>query len=92
MNRPWDDRFERVLLKVIPGIPGGAELVPDLNLSGAGLTSIGIVQLMMQLEREYDVEFAFELLNFQIFATPATLWAEVSEVLAQTGRTVRKNI
>ncbi|MFB7908785.1 phosphopantetheine-binding protein [Kitasatospora sp. NPDC056076] len=91
MSRPWDDRFEKVLLKVVPGISGGAELVPDLDLSGAGLTSIGIVQLMMQLEREYDVEFAFELLNFQIFATPATLWAEVSETLAQAGHAVRKD-
>jgi hypothetical protein len=32
----------------------------------------------MRLEREYGVEFDFDLLNFRIFRTPSTLWAAIA--------------
>jgi acyl carrier protein len=80
----WDDRFEKVLREAIPALPADAPLSPDLQLVAAGLNSVNIVKLMMRLEREYHTEFSFELLNFQIFATPAALWDAVSGALARS--------
>ncbi|WP_188316903.1 acyl carrier protein [Solihabitans fulvus] len=85
MAQAWDDRFEKVLREAVPALPADTPLLPDLQLIAAGLDSVGIVKLMMRLEQEYRTEFAFELLNFQIFSTPATLWDAVSGALARTG-------
>ena len=82
MVRTWDDRFEKVLREAVPALPADVPLAPDLQLVAAGLDSVTIVKLMMRLEQEYQAEFSFELLNFQIFATPAALWQAVSGALA----------
>jgi MbtH protein len=74
----WDPRFEAALRHVVPALAGQAPVTADLDLAAAGLSSVGIGRLMMRLEREYGVEFDFDLLNFRIFRTPSTLWAAIA--------------
>lgn len=81
MAHLWDARFEKVLRSVLPKLDADAPLRSDLRLPALGLTSLAIVELLMRLEREYDIELADELLNFRIFATPATLWEAFAKVL-----------
>lgn len=82
MTQMWDARFEAALRHVIPALSEDTPLTPDLDLAAAGINSIGLVRLMMRLEREYQTEFAFDLLNFQIFRTPETLWTAIQPVIA----------
>lgn len=89
VTQQWDDRFEAALRKVVPALAPDEPLLPDLDLAAYGLGSIGIVQLMMTLEREYDVEFSFELLNFSIFSTPSALWRALGDVFGSTDLTTK---
>ncbi|MDQ1024743.1 acyl carrier protein [Streptomyces umbrinus] len=81
MERLWDDRFERVLRDVIPAIGSEIELAPDLQLKSLGASSLTLVQLLLQLEHEYEIEISDELLDFRIFTTPASLWEAFSKVV-----------
>lgn len=84
MADAWDARFEKVLRSVLPNLDADAPLQPDLRLPALGLTSLVIVELLTRLEREYEFELPDELLNFQIFATPATLWEAFAKALSRT--------
>lgn len=79
---PWDDRFERVLREIVPTLDPDTEIAPDLQLTHLGLSSLKIVELLMRLESEFGVELSDGLLSFEIFATPATLWASLSQAVA----------
>jgi acyl carrier protein len=53
-----DDALKRVTGLVLRHLPGGpqAEITPDTDLRQAGLDSMGIVTLLVELEREFGME------------------------------------
>jgi acyl carrier protein len=84
MDTPWDTGFERLLRSAVPGIPADRPIEPGLDLTACGLNSLGIVKLMMSLERTYRIELALDLLGFATFTTPGTLWQAVRDALSLT--------
>jgi acyl carrier protein len=76
----WDDRFEQVLRSVLPDLPPTAGLTPDLDLTYAGLTSMGIIQLLVCIEDTYGRSIPDDRLTPRVFSTPGDLWAEVSKL------------
>ncbi|GAB3214323.1 hypothetical protein GCM10027294_53810 [Marinactinospora endophytica] len=70
----WDEKFENTLRESLPFLAPDEELREDMSLMGAGLDSMGIVQLLSRLEDAYDVRFRDEALTLETFETPGTLW------------------
>ncbi|MDB1089338.1 phosphopantetheine-binding protein [Streptomyces sp. ACA25] len=77
---PWDERFAKVLGTVLPRLGAGADLTSDSSLRAAGLDSLALVELLVQLEEAYDVTIPDDALAPEVFATPATLWELLQEV------------
>jgi acyl carrier protein len=56
-------------------------LVPADDLFALGLDSMGVVQLLADLEERYDLELPDELLTEETFATVGSLWATVADLV-----------
>lgn len=52
------------------------------DLAALGLDSMGVVQLLVDLEDRFEVELADEVLDEGTFATVGSLWAAVSGTFA----------
>ncbi|PXX71472.1 acyl carrier protein [Nocardia tenerifensis] len=78
----WDDKFEELLRGFLPFLSVDEPLDGAENLRDLGLDSVGTVELLAQLEDAYDVRFLDDLLNMDTFATPAVLWATLTEMTA----------
>ncbi|RLL68244.1 acyl carrier protein [Streptomyces sp. Z26] len=74
----WDQAFEELLRKHLSLLEPEDEITADLSLRDFGLDSMGMVALLSGLEDAYNVRFVDDALNFENFATPATLWKTVS--------------
>lgn len=77
----WDGRFEGILRKNLPYLSDDEQIRGDLRLFDLGLDSIGVVELLAMLEREYNVRFVDDALSMETFATPNTLWGELSKMI-----------
>ncbi|KAB1162369.1 phosphopantetheine-binding protein [Micromonospora sp. DT46] len=70
--------FQETLLPHLPYAEGG-ELAPTDDLTALGLDSMGVVQLLADLEDRYGLEMPDERLTEETFATVGSLWATVAE-------------
>ncbi|PWI44823.1 phosphopantetheine-binding protein [Streptomyces sp. ICBB 8177] len=70
--------FQDALLPHLPYAEGG-ELRADDDLAALGLDSMGVVQLLADLEDGFGVELSDELLTEETFSTVGALWAAVEE-------------
>ncbi|MFH8751960.1 acyl carrier protein [Streptomyces rimosus] len=80
MSTQWDDRFEKVLRRNLPHLPEQDALRPEDNLMDLGLDSMGMINLLMDLETEYGVRIPESELTFEAFASVAGLWDVVATV------------
>ncbi|MES4905952.1 MULTISPECIES: phosphopantetheine-binding protein [unclassified Streptomyces] len=71
---PWEQRFEDLVLGVLPQHSRHAPLDPALDLKTAGLDSMATIELLVRLEEAYGVDFPDAALSGETFATPAALW------------------
>jgi acyl carrier protein len=74
----WDQRFEALLRAHLPFLASAEELRPELELREFGLDSLGVVDLLVSLESEYDVRLTDDILSMDTFATPGALWAALA--------------
>lgn len=81
MTAMWDARFEGLLRRFLPFLGQDEPLAPQLGLRDYGLDSLGMVELLGNLEDEFGVHFLDDALSQSTFATPATLWARLSELI-----------
>lgn len=82
-NAPWPLEFEEVLrTHLVERFAPGA-LPPDLDLSAAGIDSVTMIGLMVDLESRFGFSFPDELLTDQTFATPENLWKAINSQLAR---------
>jgi acyl carrier protein len=83
--RPWNSRYEEVLRPHLP-YATDVSLKPTDALADLGLDSLGVVQLLMDIEGAYGVAFPDEQLTADTFATVESLWQVVSGLAdEQTG-------
>jgi acyl carrier protein len=62
-------------------LPDDRPVSADERLEDLGLRSLASVQLLVDLEDTYGVEFPDDLLTPETFETPGTLWAALQIVL-----------
>jgi acyl carrier protein len=79
MNIPRS--FQETLLSHLPYAEGG-ELAATDDLAALGLDSMGVVQLLADLEEGFGLELPDELLTEETFATVGSLWGTVSGLVA----------
>jgi acyl carrier protein len=70
-------RFEQVLVPHLKVTGASDRLRPDASLRDLGLDSLHSVELLFDLEDEYDIILADEALVPETFATPQTLYEAV---------------
>ncbi|MBB0242718.1 phosphopantetheine-binding protein [Streptomyces alkaliphilus] len=68
--------FQEVLLPHLPYAEPG-ELMAEDDLTALGLDSMGVVQLLAELEDELGVELPDEALTEETFTTVGSLWEVV---------------
>lgn len=76
------DRYEDILRGYLPHAKG-APLTAESDLAELGLDSLGTVQLLAELEAEFDVELPDEVLTIETFASAGALWAALLAGLDQ---------
>jgi acyl carrier protein len=79
MNMPHS--FRKTLLAHLP-YADGAELAPTDDLAALGLDSMGVVQLLTDLEETFGLELPDELITEETFATVGSLWQTVGGLVA----------
>jgi acyl carrier protein len=79
-DQAFDEGFEHLVRRFLSQLPASEPLSADLDLRAAGLDSLGTIEMLMDIEQTYEVEFPDEALTFEAFATPAALWAAISEL------------
>lgn len=84
----WDERFESLLRSHLPFLTRAEELRPELELREFGLDSLGVVDLLVSLESEYDVRLTDDILSMDTFATPDTLWTALTTLQQSIARQV----
>lgn len=77
----WDLKFEDILRRALPFISADETLGSDVSLRDLGLDSMGMVELLADLESGYNVRFRDEALTMETFATTAVLWGVLSSML-----------
>lgn len=72
--------FQLAVLRHLPYAEADA-LTPDAELAALGLDSMGVVELLGDLEETFGLELPDELLTEETFATAGSLWTTVSGLL-----------
>lgn len=70
--------FQDTLLRHLPYAECSG-LVESDDLAALGLDSMGVIQLLAELEDRYDLELPDELLTEETFGTAGSLWRTVAE-------------
>lgn len=60
---------------------GDGDLAPSDDLAALGLDSMGVVQLLTDLEETYGLDLPDELITEETFRTVGSLWRAVGGVL-----------
>jgi acyl carrier protein len=55
-------------------IATGTAINPDMSLTSLGVDSLGILQMIVQIEDEFDLEIPPEQITPETFSTPASIW------------------
>lgn len=77
----FDVKFESTLRTFLPFLDVTEALTPEMSLRDLGLDSMGMVELLADLESGYDVRFRDEALTMETFATPGVLWGVLTSML-----------
>ncbi|WP_049569155.1 phosphopantetheine-binding protein [Nonomuraea sp. SBT364] len=59
-----------------------AVIEPDLDLVAAGLDSLAMVGLLLDLEEGWEITIPDSRLSWETFRTPQSLWTAVSELMS----------
>lgn len=74
------DEFASIVRSHLRLIDADAELEPDMDIAAAGLDSVGMVSLVVELEEKFGVTLPDEELSWMTFQTPAALWNVISRL------------
>jgi acyl carrier protein len=73
--------LDTMLRQLLPHLPADAAIGLDDPLTGLGLVSLGMVQLVVQLEARHSIEFPDEVLIPATFATARSVLAVLDSLL-----------
>jgi acyl carrier protein len=79
-----DPRLEEVLRPHLVLLEVSAPITPDLVLRDAGVDSLALIELLINIEQVFEIEFPDELLVADTFSTPRALWQAISKLSADS--------
>lgn len=74
------DQYRQLLTRSLPEIAAD-DLEPETRLADLGLDSVALLQLVVQAEEVFDINFPDYLLSAGTFESVESLWLVVSELL-----------
>lgn len=74
------DRYRRILATSLPGVSVD-DLEPESRLADLGLESVGLVQLVVQIEEAFDVNLADDVMTEDTFECVESLWEVIEQLL-----------
>ncbi len=81
-----DPGFEAVLRECMAGqIAPGATLHEDTDLTAFGMDSLTVVRLLVIIEETFGVMIPDEMIAFEIFSSPGSLWNLISDLRKDPG-------
>lgn len=75
-----DEKFEAIVRRYLPLMGPDDALDAQTPLREYGLDSMATVELIAELESAYGIRFVDDLLSLESFATPGTIWTNVSQL------------
>jgi len=72
--------FVAAVRRNLPLLSQDETITEDLDLTAAGLDSLAMVNLLMEVEDEFAVTIPDDKLNGAVFSTPKALWSTISEL------------
>lgn len=84
----FSSELEQILRKHARFIATGTDINADTSLASIGVDSLDIIELIVQIEDNFDLEIPAEQVTPQTFATPASIWellCELEPKLAESG-------
>lgn len=80
MNEKICERYVRVIENYVsPDVK--KEDIMELNMEELGIDSFKSIQLLIDLEVEFDIEFPDAMLSMELFASPQSLLDGVNQVI-----------
>jgi acyl carrier protein len=64
----------------LPLLSQDVPITEDLDLAGAGLDSMAMISLLVEVEDEFGVKIPDGSLSAATFSTPRSLWATIAEL------------
>lgn len=83
MSGCWDDAFEGLLRPLLPLLGPDARITPELDMVAAGLDSLGVVELLAEVEDHYGIVLADDEIAQQTVESPGALWRVVDAHLTR---------
>ncbi|MER5266918.1 phosphopantetheine-binding protein [Actinosynnema sp. NPDC002837] len=78
--------FEAVLRECMAGqLPPGTTLHEDSDLTAFGMDSLTVVRLLVTIEDTFGVVIPDEMIAFEIFSSPGSLWNLISDSREDSG-------
>lgn len=72
--------FEKVLRAHARFIDAGADIDLDMPLASLGVDSLDIIELIVEIEDEFDLDIPAEQVTPDTFATPASIWRLLCQI------------
>ncbi len=76
------DRLVGILREYLPRVGEGEDVEPSAKLADLGLDSMNAINLMLDIEGEFDVDFPDSLLTVEVFHSVATLEQAILQLMS----------
>lgn len=69
-----EPKLEQILRAHARFLRAGIDIDPELSLASLGVDSLDIIELIVQIEGEFDMEIPPDRVTPETFSTPASIW------------------
>ena len=69
-----EPKLEQILRAHARFLSAGIDIDPELSLASLGVDSLDIIELVVQIEGEFDMEIPPDRVTPETFSTPASIW------------------
>jgi len=81
----WSEEFDRII-RAHCGLPDSTLAVnPNSSFNQLGADSVGLLNIIVDSEELFRVDFPDELMTADVLATPGALWQALLSVREQSG-------
>lgn len=67
-------KLEKILRAHARFTAADSDINPDMSLASLGVDSLGIIELVVEIEDEFDLEIPPDQITPETFATPTSIW------------------